>query len=96
MNGIAASVLLNITAGVRFEGSLNVDLNEITMNMVPYPKMQFLMSSISPMVRPGDAKERNMQELGSDHIYREHGDDLHILVIDNYIHGRVLRVGKRS
>lgn len=51
MNGIAASVMLNLTAGVRFEGSLNVDLNEITMNMVPYPRMQFLMSSISPMVR---------------------------------------------
>jgi tubulin epsilon len=50
MNGIAASVFLNLTAGVRFEGSLNVDLNEITMNMVPYPRMQFLMSSISPMV----------------------------------------------
>ena len=29
---------------MRFEGSLNVDLNEITTNMVPYPRMHYLMS----------------------------------------------------
>ena len=33
----------------RFEGSLNVDLNEITMNLVPYPKMHYLVSSITPL-----------------------------------------------
>lgn len=34
MNGIAASLLLGVTSSVRFEGSLNVDLNEITNNLV--------------------------------------------------------------
>lgn len=34
---------------MRFEGDLNVDLNEITMNMVPYPRMHFLMASLSPL-----------------------------------------------
>jgi tubulin epsilon len=34
---------------MRFEGDLNVDLNEITMNLVPYPRMHFLLSSLSPM-----------------------------------------------
>ena len=29
---------------MRFEGSLNVDLNEITTNLVPYPKMHYLIS----------------------------------------------------
>ncbi len=38
MNGIAASMLLNMTSSVRFEGSLNVDLNDITMNLVPFPQ----------------------------------------------------------
>eukprot|EP00983_Pelagomonas_calceolata_P077717 1153972-Pelagomonas_calceolata.AAC.3 len=38
MNGIAASMLLNMTSSMRFEGSLNVDLNDITMNLVPYPQ----------------------------------------------------------
>lgn len=34
MNGVAATALLHLTASVRFEGTLNVDLNDITMNMV--------------------------------------------------------------
>ena len=29
MNGIAANMLLNLTSSARFEGPLNVDLNEI-------------------------------------------------------------------
>ena len=33
----------------RFEGSLNVDLNEIAMNLVPFPKLHYLVSAISPL-----------------------------------------------
>ena len=29
---------------------MNVDLNEITMNLVPFPKLHFLVSSISPLI----------------------------------------------
>jgi tubulin epsilon len=48
-NSIVAHVINNLTCSMRFEGDLNVDLNEITMNMVPYPKMHFLLSSLSPL-----------------------------------------------
>ncbi|CAM6022201.1 unnamed protein product [Sphagnum balticum] len=48
MNGIAANLLLHLTSSMRFEGSLNVDLNEITTNLVPYPKLHFLVSSMAP------------------------------------------------
>lgn len=50
INKLAASTLLNLTAGMRFEGSLNVDMNDITMNMVPFPNMHFLLPSMSPLV----------------------------------------------
>ncbi|GLD98520.1 hypothetical protein PINS_up007217 [Pythium insidiosum] len=49
MNNIVARLLTNLTSSMRFEGSLNVDLNEITTNLVPYPKLHFLLSSMSPM-----------------------------------------------
>jgi tubulin epsilon len=49
MNNIVANMLLNLTSSSRFEGSLNVDLNEITMNLVPYPKLHYLLSSLSPL-----------------------------------------------
>ena len=38
----------------RFEGSLNVDLNEITMNLVPFPRLHYLVSAISPLYASRD------------------------------------------
>ena len=49
MNNIVANMLLNLTSSSRFEGSLNVDLNEITTNLVPFPRMHYLLSSLSPL-----------------------------------------------
>ncbi|XP_073390075.1 uncharacterized protein [Physcomitrium patens] len=48
MNSIASNLLLHLTSSMRFEGPLNVDLNEITMNLVPYPRLHYLTSSMSP------------------------------------------------
>jgi len=52
MNGVMARVLIDLTASMRFAGDLNVDLNEVTTNLVPYPRMHYLMSSLS---HPRDA-----------------------------------------
>eukprot|EP00948_MAST-09A_sp_MAST-9A-sp1_P003407 g3407.t1 len=49
MNTICAQVLCHLTASMRFDGSLNVDLNEITTNLVPYPRMHFLTAALSPI-----------------------------------------------
>ncbi|XP_077599468.1 tubulin epsilon chain [Stigmatopora nigra] len=49
MNDIVANKLLNLTSSARFEGSLNMDLNEIAMNMVPFPRLHFLIPSLSPI-----------------------------------------------
>ena len=54
MNDIVANVLLNLTSSARFEGTLNVDLNEIAMNMVPFPRMHYLLSSMAPLYLPKD------------------------------------------
>lgn len=49
MNTIVGHLLSNLTSSMRFSGKLNVDLNEITMNLVPFPRLHFLLSSMSPM-----------------------------------------------
>lgn len=49
MNKIIGHLLSNLTCSMRFHSKLNVDLNEITMNLVPFPKMHFLISSLSPI-----------------------------------------------
>ena len=47
MNSLIAHLLSNLTASMRFEGSLNVDLNEITMNLVPFPSLKFLVPAMN-------------------------------------------------
>ena len=52
MNGIAANMLLDLTASVRFEGTLNMDLSELPMNVVPYQRMHFLSCGMAPLFPP--------------------------------------------
>jgi tubulin epsilon len=49
MNSIAAQMLSNLTCGVRFPGQLNLDISDITTNLVPFPRIHFLVSSIAPL-----------------------------------------------
>jgi hypothetical protein len=49
MNGVVASLLTDLTASARFPGSLNVDLNEITTNLVPFPRLHYLIPALSPL-----------------------------------------------
>lgn len=80
MNNIIAHMLNNLTCSMRFEGMLNVDLNEITMNLVPFPKMQYLISSISPLYSILDVKmePRRLDQIFSDVIDR----DFQLLKVD--------------
>ncbi|XP_031141497.1 tubulin epsilon chain isoform X2 [Sander lucioperca] len=54
MNNIVANLLLNITSSARFEGSLNMDLNEIAMNLVPFPRLHYLVPSLTPLYTLAD------------------------------------------
>lgn len=49
MNFLIGQMLNNLTASMWYPGKLNIDLNEITMNLIPYPKLHFLTSSIAPI-----------------------------------------------
>lgn len=50
MNSVVANFMLDLTAGSRFSGKMNVDLREIETNMVPFPNHKFLCSGISPIL----------------------------------------------
>lgn len=41
-------------SSARFEGSLNMDLNEIAMNLVPFPRLHYLVSSLTPLYMLAD------------------------------------------
>lgn len=83
MNGIAANLLLNLTAGMRFDGALNVDINEITMNLVPFPRLHFLLSSMSPVVVPADRGRMAPVPRTMDQIFTEvFGRDRQLASVD--------------
>jgi tubulin epsilon len=73
MNNIVANMLLNLTSSTRFEGSLNIDLNEITMNLVPFPRMHYLISSLSPLYISENINQqvRGIEQMFSDAFKRE-------------------------
>jgi tubulin alpha len=50
LNRMVAQVVSSITTSLRFSGSLNVDLNEYQTNLVPYPRIHFMLSSLAPVV----------------------------------------------
>ncbi|EGD72884.1 tubulin [Salpingoeca rosetta] len=68
MNSIVANTLLNMTSSSRFAGSLNVDVNEITTNLVPFPGMHFLTCSLSPLYDLADVRvpPRRLDQMFSD------------------------------
>ena len=50
LNRLIAQVVSSITASLRFEGSLNVDLTEFQTNLVPYPRIHFPLATYSPVI----------------------------------------------
>lgn len=61
LNSLVAQVVSSVTASLRFEGSLNVDLNEFQTNLVPYPRIHFPLVSYAPVVD----KQRAIHEANS-------------------------------
>ena len=50
LNRLIAQVISSITASLRFDGALNVDITEFQTNLVPYPRIHFMLSSYAPVI----------------------------------------------
>merc|ERR1712190_565246 len=50
LNRIIAQVISSLTASLRFDGALNVDVTEFQTNLVPYPRIHFMLSSYAPVI----------------------------------------------
>ena len=56
LNRLISQIVSSITASLRFDGALNVDLNEFQTNLVPYPRYYLallIFFSISPTICSG-------------------------------------------
>lgn len=50
LNSVIAQLVSSMTASLRFSGVLNTDLNEFRTNLVPYPRIHFVLPSFAPVV----------------------------------------------
>lgn len=49
LNRLMSQVVSSITTSLRFNGSLNVDLDDFRTNLVPYPRIHFPIAAYSPI-----------------------------------------------
>lgn len=60
LNRLLAQIVSSVTASLRFDGKLNVDLNEFQMNLVPFPRIHFPFATYAPVIPGSYAKKYHL------------------------------------
>jgi len=71
LNMIIAKVVSSMTASLRFDGELNVDLGEFQTNLVPFPRLHFMTTALAPVINKAKASHeaQTIREI-TDHVFQ--------------------------
>ncbi|XP_012506124.1 PREDICTED: tubulin alpha-1B chain-like [Propithecus coquereli] len=67
LNHLISQIVSSITASLRFDGALNVDLTEFQTNLVPYPCIHFPLATYAPVI---SAEKAYHEQHGSRDLYQ--------------------------
>jgi tubulin alpha len=71
LNRLIAQVISSLTASLRFDGALNVDITEFQTNLVPYPRIHFMLSSYAPVISAEKAYHEQRQYTAGNTVSRD-------------------------
>jgi len=71
LNIIVSKVISSMTASLRFDGELNVDLGEFQTNLVPFPRLHFMTTALAPVISKKKASHeaQTIREI-TDHVFQ--------------------------
>jgi len=71
LNIIISKVISSMTASLRFDGELNVDLGEFQTNLVPFPRLHFMTTALAPVINAKKASHeaQTIREI-TDHVFQ--------------------------
>jgi len=71
LNVVISKVVSSMTASLRFDGELNVDLGEFQTNLVPFPRLHFMTTALAPVVslKKKDHEAGTVREI-TDHVFQ--------------------------
>merc|ERR1719495_1946922 len=71
LNKIISKVVSSMTAALRFDGELNVDLGEFQTNLVPFPRLHFMTTGLAPVISASKQghEAQTVREI-TDHVFQ--------------------------
>lgn len=89
LNRLIAQVVSSITSSLRFDGSLNVDLNEFQTNLVPYPRIHYPLISYAPVI---GEKKSSHESFRVDELTRQCAEASNQMVVCDPAQGKYMAV----
>ena len=53
LNYLVSTAMSGITSSLRFPGQLNSDLRKLAVNLIPFPRLHFLLTGFAPLTSRG-------------------------------------------
>lgn len=63
INRLISQVISSSTVSLRFDGALKANINDLMMNLVPFPRIHFMLSSYSPIISADKAYHEHFSVL---------------------------------